>query len=87
VDIAMLEYCIREDLKMKVPRVMGVINPLKVVITNYPEDRIENLNAENNPENPEMGNRQIKFTREIYIEREDFYGRSAKEVLPTCPRP
>jgi len=72
VDIALLEYCIREDLKLKVPRVMGVLNPLKVVITNYPEAGIEGLQAENNPENPEMGHRPLKFSREIYIERDDF---------------
>lgn len=72
VDERMLEHFIREDLKMKAPRTMAVIDPLKVVITNYPEGQTEWLDAENNPENPEMGHRQIPFSREIYIERDDF---------------
>ncbi|WP_182535511.1 glutamine--tRNA ligase/YqeY domain fusion protein [Fontibacillus panacisegetis] len=72
VDLKMLEHFIREDLKLKAPRTMAVVDPLKVVITNYPEGQTELLEAENNSENPEMGNRQIPFSREIYIEREDF---------------
>ncbi|MBW5444771.1 glutamine--tRNA ligase/YqeY domain fusion protein [Cohnella sp. CFH 77786] len=72
VDERMLEHFIREDLKMKAPRTMAVIDPLKVVITNYPEGQTEWLEAENNSENPEMGHRQIPFSREIYIERDDF---------------
>ncbi len=72
VDERMLEHFIREDLKLKAPRTMAVLDPLKVVITNYPEGRTEWLEAENNAENPEMGSRQIPFSREIYIEREDF---------------
>ncbi|WP_438351983.1 glutamine--tRNA ligase/YqeY domain fusion protein [Paenibacillus sp. FA6] len=72
VDRQMMEHFIREDLKMKAPRTMAVLNPLKVVITNYPEGQVEHLEAENNSENPEMGNRQIPFSREIYIEQEDF---------------
>jgi glutaminyl-tRNA synthetase/glutamyl-tRNA synthetase, archaeal and eukaryotic family len=72
VDAKMLEHFIREDLKLKAPRTMAVLNPLKVVITNYPEDQVEMLEAEINPENPEMGNRQIPFSREIYIEQDDF---------------
>lgn len=72
VDDRMLEYFIREDLKMKAPRTMAVLNPLKVVITNYPEGQTEWLDAENNSENPDMGNRQIPFSREIYIEQDDF---------------
>lgn len=72
VDDRMLEHFIREDLKLKAPRTMAVIDPLKVVITNYPEGQVEWLEAENNPENPDMGSRQIPFSREIYIEREDF---------------
>ncbi len=63
---------IREDLKLKAPRTMAVMEPLKVVITNYPEGQAEMLEAENNSENPEMGNRQIPFSREIYIEQDDF---------------
>jgi glutaminyl-tRNA synthetase len=72
VDTQMLEHFVREDLKLKALRTMGVINPLKVVITNYPEGQVEMLDAENNPENPEMGIRQIPFSREIYIEQDDF---------------
>ncbi|GIP51507.1 glutamine--tRNA ligase [Paenibacillus vini] len=72
IDLKMLEHFIREDLKLKAPRTMAVVDPLKVVITNYPEGQTELLEAENNSENEEMGNRQIPFSREIYIEREDF---------------
>ncbi|MFV0365118.1 MAG: glutamine--tRNA ligase/YqeY domain fusion protein [Mangrovibacterium sp.] len=71
-DVALLENCIREDLNKNAQRVMGVLNPLKVVITNYPEGQVEQLEAINNPENPEAGTREVPFTREIYIEREDF---------------
>lgn len=72
VDSAMLEHFVREDLKLKAPRTMGVLRPLKVLITNYPEGQVEMLDAEINPENPEMGIRQIPFSREIYIEQDDF---------------
>jgi glutaminyl-tRNA synthetase len=72
VDSKMLDHFIREDLKLKAMRTMGVLNPLKVVITNYPEDQVEMLDMENNAENPEMGTRQIPFSREIYIEQDDF---------------
>lgn len=72
VDSKMLEHFIREDLKLKAPRTMAVLEPLKVVITNYPEGQAEMLEAENNPENPEMGTRKIPFSREIYIEQDDF---------------
>lgn len=72
VDRQVMEHFIREDLKLKAPRTMAVLDPLKVVITNYPEGETEWLDAENNTENPEMGIRQIPFSREIYIEQEDF---------------
>jgi glutaminyl-tRNA synthetase len=72
VDPRMLEHFVREDLKLKAPRTMAVLRPLKVVITNYPEGQIEMLEAENNSENPEMGTRLIPFSREIYIEQDDF---------------
>lgn len=72
VDRQVMEHFIREDLKLKAPRTMAVLDPLKVIITNYPEGQIEWLDAENNTENPEMGIRQIPFSREIYIEQEDF---------------
>lgn len=72
VDRQVMEHFIREDLKLKAPRTMAVLDPLKVVITNHPEGQVEWLDAENNTENPEMGIRQIPFSREIYIEQEDF---------------
>ena len=71
-DIGMLEYCIREDLKMKAPRVMAVLDPVKLVIDNYPSDDIEMLPAPNNMENPDLGTRQIPFGKELYINRDDF---------------
>jgi glutaminyl-tRNA synthetase len=71
-DVAVLEYCIREDLNKRAQRVMGVLDPLKVVITNYPEGRVEELDAVNNPEDESMGKRKVPFSREIYLEREDF---------------
>lgn len=71
-DVQMLEHFVREDLKLKAPRTMGVLRPLKVVITNYPEGEVEWLDAEINPENPEMGMRKIPFSREIYVEQDDF---------------
>ncbi len=72
VDYAMLEYCIREDLKLKRPRMMAVLNPVKLIIDNYPEDQIEYLDVVNNLENPELGSRKVPFGRELYIDREDF---------------
>lgn len=72
VDYAMLEYCIREDLKLKRPRMMAVLNPLKLVIDNYPEGVTEELEVMNNLENPELGFRKVPFGRELYIDREDF---------------
>jgi glutaminyl-tRNA synthetase len=72
VDVAVLEDCIREDLNKQTQRVMAVMNPVKVVITNYPENQIEELDIINNPENPDMGTRKVPFARELYIEQEDF---------------
>ncbi|HCT89948.1 MAG TPA: glutamine--tRNA ligase, partial [Lachnospiraceae bacterium] len=72
VDYAMLEYCIREDLKLKRPRMMAVLDPIRLVIDNYPEGQIEYLEADNNLENEALGKRQVPFGRELYIEREDF---------------
>ncbi|WZL72656.1 glutamine--tRNA ligase/YqeY domain fusion protein [Clostridiaceae bacterium 35-E11] len=85
VDYQMLEHFIREDLKLKAPRTMGILKPLKVVITNYPEGQAEMLEAENNPENPEMGIRQIPFSREIYIEQEDFMENPPKKYFRLFP--
>jgi len=72
VDMSMLEYCIRQDLNQRAPRVFGVLNPLKVVIINYPEGLVEEMDCINNPEDPAMGTRPVPFSRELYIEREDF---------------
>ena len=72
VDIALLEHCLREDLNKRAPRVMGVLRPLRVVIDNYPEDKVEELEAINNPEDPGMGTRKVPFSRVLYVEREDF---------------
>ncbi len=85
VDYAMLEYCIREDLKMKVPRLMAVLDPIKLVIDNYPENQIEYLDASNNLENPELGIRQIPFGRELYIERADFMEEPPRKYFRMFP--
>jgi glutaminyl-tRNA synthetase len=71
-DIKLLEFCVREDLNKKSPRVMAVLNPLKVIIDNYPEGQLEWLDAVNNPEDPSAGSRKIPFSRVIYLEQEDF---------------
>ena len=80
VDIALLEHCIREVLNLRAPRVMAVLRPLKVVITNYPEGQVEWLTTENNVEQPEMGTREIPSSREIYIEQEDFMEDPPKSI-------
>ena len=85
VDYAMLEYCIREDLKLKRPRVMAVLDPIKLVIDNYPEGQTELLEAPNNLENEALGNRQIPFGRELYIEREDFMEEPPKKYFRLFP--
>ncbi len=85
VDYAMLEYCIREDLKMKRPRMMAVLNPIKVIIDNYPEGQVEYLDVDNNLENPELGKRQVPFTRELYIERDDFMEEPPKKYFRMFP--
>lgn len=72
IDVSLLEFCIREDLNKSAPRVMAVMNPVKLVITNYPEDKVEWLKAENNPEDASAGYREIPFSRELFIEKEDF---------------
>jgi len=72
VDVALLEHCVREDLNKSAPRVMAVLRPLKVVIDNYPEDEVEELDAVNNPEDPSMGTRRVPFSKVLYIEQEDF---------------
>lgn len=72
IEYSLLEYCVREDLNKRCPRVMGVLDPLKVVVTNYPEGAEDWLDAVNNPEDPDMGVRQVPFSRELFIERDDF---------------
>lgn len=84
-DYAMLEYCIREDLKLKEPRVMAVLNPLKVIIDNYPEDQVEYFDVPNNPENEALGSRKVPFCRELYIEREDFMEEPVKKYFRMFP--
>ena len=85
VDYAMLEYCIREDLKLKRPRLMAVLDPIKLVIDNYPEGEVEYLEAPNNMENEELGTRKIPFGRELYIEREDFMEEPPKKYFRLFP--
>ena len=85
VDYAMLEYCIREDLKLKKPRMMAILDPVKVVIDNYPEGQIEYLDVVNNLENEELGSRKVPFGREIYIDREDFMEEPPKKYFRMFP--
>ena len=85
VDYAMLEYCIREDLKMKRPRMMAILDPVKVVIDNYPEGETENLEVVNNLENEELGVRKVPFSRELYIDREDFMEEPPKKYFRMFP--
>ena len=85
VDIALLEYCIREELNRKAPRVMGVLHPLRIVIENYPENQVEMLQAVNNPEDPKMGAREVPFSRLLYIEQEDFMENPPKSYYRLAP--
>ncbi len=84
-DYAMLEYCIREDLKLKRPRMMAALDPVKLIIDNYPEDQTEMLTVANNLENEEMGTRQVPFGRELYIDREDFMEEPPKKYFRLFP--
>ncbi|MBN1833975.1 MAG: glutamine--tRNA ligase/YqeY domain fusion protein [Deltaproteobacteria bacterium] len=85
VDVALLEHCLREDLNKRAPRVMGVLRPLKVVIENYPEDQVEELDAINNPEDPSMGTRKVPFSRVLYIEQDDFLESPPKKFYRLAP--
>jgi glutaminyl-tRNA synthetase len=85
VDLALLEYHLREDLNRRAPRVMGVLRPLRVVIDNYPEDQVEELEAVNNPEDPGMGSRKVPFSRVLYIERDDFREDPPKQFFRLAP--
>ena len=84
-DYAMLEYCVREDLKPKAPRYMAVLDPVKLVIDNYPEDQVEWMDASNNPENEEMGSRKVPFSKVLYIDREDFMEEPPKKYFRLFP--
>ncbi len=85
IDIALLEHCLREDLNKTSARVMAVLRPLKVIIENYPEDKTEELDAVNNPEDPSAGTRKVPFSRELYIEREDFIEEPPKKFYRLAP--
>jgi len=85
IDVALLENCVREDLDAKAPRVMGVLRPLRVVIVNYPEDQVDQLDAANHPQNPEMGTRKIPFSRVVYVERDDFMEDPPKKFFRLGP--
>jgi glutaminyl-tRNA synthetase len=85
VDIALLEYFLREELNKTAPRVMAVLKPLKVVIENYPEGQVEHVEAENNPEDPDAGSRSLPFSREIYIDRDDFREDPPKKFFRLAP--
>ncbi|MCL2512146.1 MAG: glutamine--tRNA ligase/YqeY domain fusion protein, partial [Bacteroidales bacterium] len=85
IDLGLLEYCIREDLNMNAPRVFAVLDPLKVVITNYPEGKVEEIETENNPEDETSGKRKIPFCRELYIERNDFEINPPKNYFRLAP--
>jgi glutaminyl-tRNA synthetase len=85
VDMALLEYCVREDLNKHAPRMMGVLHPLKIVIDNYPENEVDELEAVNNPEDPSMGTRKVPFSRELYIERDDFMVDPPKKFFRLAP--
>ncbi|RUT78028.1 glutamine--tRNA ligase/YqeY domain fusion protein [Ancylomarina longa] len=85
IDVSLLEHCVREDLNKTAPRVMGVLNPVKLIIVNYPEDKEEFLNIENNPEDLESGSREIPFSRELFIEREDFMEDAPRKFFRMTP--
>jgi len=85
VDIALLEFSIREDLNKQAPRVMGVLRPLRVVIDNYPEGQVEELDAQNNPGDPTMGTRKVPFSRVLYIEQDDFMENPVKKFFRLAP--
>jgi glutaminyl-tRNA synthetase len=83
--VALLEHAVREDLNKRAPRVMGVVRPLRVVIENYPEDRTEHVDVINNPEDPDAGTRAVPFSRELYIEQDDFREEPPKKFFRLAP--
>ena len=84
-DVSLLEHAVREDLNLRTPRVFGVLYPLKVIITNYPEDRVEEVELINNPEDESMGKRRVPFSREVYIEQDDFMETPPKKYFRLAP--
>jgi glutaminyl-tRNA synthetase len=85
IDVGLLEHCIREDLNRRAPRAMGVLRPLRLVLTNYPEGQVEQMDVVNNPEDPSAGTRKVEFSREIYIERDDFMEAPSKKFFRLAP--
>ena len=85
IEVALLEHCLRDDLNKRAPRVMAVLNPLKVVITNYPDGQVDQLDAVNNPEDASQGTRKVPFTRELYIERDDFMEDPPRKFFRLAP--
>ena len=85
MDVALLEHCVRDELNRKAPRRFAVLRPLKVVIENYPEGQVEELDAVNNPEDPAAGTRKVPFSRELFIEREDFMEDPPKKFFRLAP--
>src|SRR4029077_19923159 len=85
IDVALLEYCVREDLNKRAPRAMAVLKPLKIVLENYPEGQVEQMDVVNNPEDPSAGTRQVPFSRELYIEHDDFRLDPPKKFFRLAP--
>ena len=85
IDVAQLEHSVREDLNVRAPRVMAVLRPIKVVLTNYPEGQVEDVDVINNPENPSAGTRKVPFSRELFIERDDFMEKPPKKFFRLSP--
>ena len=85
IDIAMLEHAVRDDLNKRAPRALAVLKPLKVVIENYPDGQVEHLDAINNPEDPDAGSRKLPFSRELYIERDDFMEDPPRKFFRLAP--
>ena len=85
MDVGLLEFCVREDLNRRAPRVMAVLRPLKVVLENYPDDHVEDMDVVNNPEDPSAGTRRVPFSRELYIEQDDFREDPPKKFFRLAP--
>ena len=85
VELGLLEHCVREDLNIKAKRIMAVLNPVKIIIDNYPNNKTEELEADNHPNNPDLGTRKILFSKELYIEKEDFMENPSKKFFRLAP--